>query len=132
MGRGFFQSVNLLDGQRASRPHMPVVVEGERIVAVAQEQEVPTPSSADEVYDLLRRSLMPGMALSHCHLAYTNICAMSDVDLIQGPRIFACCRDIVATGDSIACHPSWWKNGLARHCAKRASQHGRWTLPPIA
>jgi imidazolonepropionase-like amidohydrolase len=159
MGRVFFQSANLLDGKQASRPHMTVVVEGDRIVAVAQDQEAPTPSSADEVYDLGGRSLMPGMVLSHCHLAYTNICAMSDVDLkhpgpylaivaarnaelllksgytsavgagamhnidvvlkqaidegtIQGPRILACGRDIVATGDSVDCHPSWWKIGL--------------------
>jgi imidazolonepropionase-like amidohydrolase len=138
---------------------MTVVVAGERIVAVAPDQEAPKPSSQDEVYDLGGRSLMPGMVQSHCHLAYTNIVAMSDVDLkhpapylaivaarnaelilksgytsivgagamhnmdvvlkqvineglIQGPRILACGRDIIATGDSVDCHPAWWKIGL--------------------
>lgn len=110
-------------------------------------------------YDLGGRSLMPGLIQSHCHLAYSNIVAMSDVDIlhpapylaivaaknaelmlksgytgaigagamhnidvalkqaieeghIQGPRIMPCGRDIVATGDSVDCHPSWWKIGL--------------------
>jgi len=35
-----------------------------------------------------------------------------DEGLIQGPRILACGRDIIATGDSIDCHPAWWKIGL--------------------
>jgi imidazolonepropionase-like amidohydrolase len=39
--------------------------------------------------------------------------------LIQGPRIVACGRDIVTTGDSVDFHPSWWKlemDGLGRIC----------------
>jgi imidazolonepropionase-like amidohydrolase len=39
--------------------------------------------------------------------------------LIQGPRIKACGRDIVTTGDSVDFHPSWWKlqmEGLGRIC----------------
>ncbi|HJU10627.1 MAG TPA: amidohydrolase family protein [Candidatus Binataceae bacterium] len=39
--------------------------------------------------------------------------------LIQGPRIVACGRDIVTTGDSVDFHPTWWKlemEGLGRIC----------------
>ncbi len=39
--------------------------------------------------------------------------------LIQGPRITACGRDVVTTGDSVDMHPDWWSlkmSGLARIC----------------
>ncbi len=39
--------------------------------------------------------------------------------MIPGPRFLACGRDIVTTGDSVDCHPSFWKlqmEGLARVC----------------
>jgi imidazolonepropionase-like amidohydrolase len=39
--------------------------------------------------------------------------------LIQGPRIMACGRDVVSTGDSVDSHPKWWNlglNGLAKVC----------------
>ena len=39
--------------------------------------------------------------------------------LIPGPRIYACGRDVVTTGDSVDVHPKWWKLGLesfARKC----------------
>lgn len=32
--------------------------------------------------------------------------------LIQGPRMFACGRDIVTSGDSVDAHPKWWKLGF--------------------
>ena len=159
MARVFFRNANLLDGMGATKPKMTVVLEGDRISLVTPDHQAPRAEQQDEVYDLGGRSLMPGLIQGHCHLAYTNIVAMSDVDLlhpaaylgiiaaknaelmlksgytgaigagamhnidvllkqainegaIQGPRIFPCGRDIVATGDSIDCHPSWWKIGL--------------------
>ena len=39
--------------------------------------------------------------------------------LISGPRMFACGRDVVSTGDSVDMHPDWWGlglSGLARVC----------------
>jgi imidazolonepropionase-like amidohydrolase len=42
-----------------------------------------------------------------------------DCGLIKGPRIYACGRDVVSTGDSVDMHPDWWDlnmNGLARIC----------------
>lgn len=32
--------------------------------------------------------------------------------MIPGPRVFACGRDIVTTGDSVDVHPKWWKLGM--------------------
>lgn len=42
-----------------------------------------------------------------------------DRGLIRGPRIMACGRDVVTTGDSVDMHPKWWNlnlQGLARLC----------------
>ncbi len=39
--------------------------------------------------------------------------------LIRGPRMYACGRDVVTTGDSVDMHPDWWSlrmSGLARIC----------------
>ena len=39
--------------------------------------------------------------------------------MIPGPRFLACGRDVVTTGDSVDCHPEFWKmgmDGLARVC----------------
>jgi imidazolonepropionase-like amidohydrolase len=39
--------------------------------------------------------------------------------LIPGPRIMACGRDVVSTGDSVDSHPKWWNlglHGLAKIC----------------
>lgn len=36
-----------------------------------------------------------------------------EAGLIQGPRMMACGRDVVTTGDSVDLHPSWWRLGLA-------------------
>jgi imidazolonepropionase-like amidohydrolase len=39
--------------------------------------------------------------------------------MIPGPRFLACGRDLVTTGDSVDCHPNFWKmhmEGLARIC----------------
>lgn len=40
-------------------------------------------------------------------------------DLIPGPRILACGRDVISTGDSVDAHPKWWSlklEGLAKLC----------------
>ncbi|NIU20058.1 MAG: amidohydrolase family protein, partial [Actinobacteria bacterium] len=42
-----------------------------------------------------------------------------DAGLIEGPRMVACGRDVVTTGDSVDMHPDWWNlkmSGLARVC----------------
>ena len=38
--------------------------------------------------------------------------------LIPGPRVYACGRDIVTTGDSVDVHPKWWKLGMESFAKK--------------
>jgi imidazolonepropionase-like amidohydrolase len=159
MARIFFQRANLIDGENRPRPEATVVVEGDRIAAVGLNGDLPVPAAEDVVYDLNGRSLMPGMAQCHYHVAYDNVRNTFELDmkhpaprltliaaknaelllrsgftgavgagsihnidvtlrdaisdgLIQGPRIVACGRDIVTTGDSVDFHPSWWRLGM--------------------
>ena len=73
MGRIFFRRANLIDGRNAPKKNATVVVEDERITAVATNGDAPKPSANDVVYDLAGRSLMPGMVQCHYHVAYDNI-----------------------------------------------------------
>lgn len=166
MARIFFQRANLIDGEHQPQPEATVVVENDRIVAVASNGDAPAPTAKDEVYDLNGRSLMPGMIQCHYHVAYDNVRNTFELDmkhpaprltliaaknaelllrcgftgavgagsihnidvtlrdaindgLIPGPRMVACGRDIVTTGDSVDFHPSWWRmgmEGLGRIC----------------
>jgi imidazolonepropionase-like amidohydrolase len=81
MGRTFFRRANLIDGRGAPRKNMTVVVEGNRIAAVAANGDAPKPVAEDVVYDLGGRSLMPGMIQCHYHAAYDNLEKLDDVDL---------------------------------------------------
>ena len=159
MARIFFQRANLIDGEHQPQPEATVVVEDDRIVAVASNGDAPAPTAKDVVYDLNGRSLMPGMVQCHYHVAYDNVRNTFELDmkhpatrltliaaknaelllrcgftgavgagsihnidvtlrdainegLIPGPRMVACGRDIVTTGDSVDFHPSWWRLGL--------------------
>jgi imidazolonepropionase-like amidohydrolase len=166
MGRTFFRRANLIDGIHPAKKNTTIVVEGERIAAVATNGDAPKPSAQDTIFDLNGRSLMPGMVQCHYHGAYDNVLKLIDIDLkhpptyltlvaarnaelllrsgftgavgagalhnidvtlkqaienglIEGPRIMACGRDVVTTGDSVDFHPSWWNlkmEGLAHIC----------------
>ncbi len=85
MGRIFFRRANLIDGVNAPKKNATVVVEGERITAVATNGDAPKPAAQDTVYDLNGRSLMPGMVQCHYHVAYDNIGALIDLDLKHPP-----------------------------------------------
>jgi len=65
MGRIFFRRANLIDGRNAPKKNATVVVEDDRIAAVATNGDAPKPSGNDVVYDLAGRSLMPGMVQCH-------------------------------------------------------------------
>jgi imidazolonepropionase-like amidohydrolase len=80
MGRIFFSRANLIDGRNAPKKNATVVVEDERIAAVAANGDAPKPSANDVVYDLGGRSLMPGMVQCHYHVAY-NAERIEDIDL---------------------------------------------------
>lgn len=70
MSRTIFRDANLLDGLNAPR-RATVVVEGERITAVAP--EAPVPQAGDVVHELAGRTLMPGMVAGHLHVTYHNL-----------------------------------------------------------
>ncbi len=168
MSRTYFRGARLLDGRNAPRPDVTVVVEGNRISAVAGPEDATpeAPRPEDQLIELGGQTLMPGMIFCHFHPAYDNVSNLQDIDLkhpptyltlvaaknaelllhcgftgavgagaghfidvqlrnaieaglIPGPRIMACGRDVVTTGDSVDLHPSWWKlglQGLARLC----------------
>jgi imidazolonepropionase-like amidohydrolase len=81
MSRTFFRRANLIDGRNPPRKNSTVVVEGQRIAAVAANGDAPKPSAKDVVYDLAGRSLMPGMIQCHYHVGYDNLTALTDIDL---------------------------------------------------
>ncbi len=81
MGRIFFRRANLIDGRSAPKKNATVVVEDERITAVATNGDAPKPNANDVVYDLAGRSLMPGMVQCHYHVAYADIEVLEDIDL---------------------------------------------------
>jgi hypothetical protein len=68
-GAILYRHASLIDGTGAPvRPGMSVLVEGERIKAVAPDAELPTPAGA-KVVDLAGKYLAPGLIDSHEHLA---------------------------------------------------------------
>jgi imidazolonepropionase-like amidohydrolase len=81
MGRIFFRRANLIDGRNAPKKNATVVVEDDRVTAVASNGDAPKPSVNDVVYDLAGRSLMPGMIQCHYHSAYANCERIEDIDL---------------------------------------------------
>lgn len=68
---------------------MPVVVTDDRISLVAPNEEAPQGEERCQVYDIGGRTLMSGLIQSHCHIAYTNIVEMSDVDILHSAPCWA-------------------------------------------
>ena len=87
MGRTFFRRANLIDGRNAPKKNSTVVIEDQRITAVATNGDAPKPSAHDIVYDLAGRSLMPGMVQCHYHVAYDNISSLFDLDMKHSPTM---------------------------------------------
>jgi imidazolonepropionase-like amidohydrolase len=87
MGRIFFRRANLIDGRNAPKKNATVVVENDRITAVATDGDAPKPSANDVVYDLAGRSLMPGMVQCHYHVAYDNVNSVEEIDLKHPPTM---------------------------------------------
>jgi imidazolonepropionase-like amidohydrolase len=81
MARIFFRRANLIDGRNAPKKNATVVIENDRITAVATNGDAPKASPNDVVYDLAGRSLMPGMIQCHFHAAYANCQRIEDIDL---------------------------------------------------
>ncbi len=65
-GRIVFRNANLVDGKSAAQPRSTIVVEGTRISDVIAGGDVES-TSADRVFDLGGKTLMPGMVQGHFH-----------------------------------------------------------------
>jgi imidazolonepropionase-like amidohydrolase len=68
---------------------------------------------------LLRSGFTGAVGAGTLHNIDVTLKTAINTGLIPGPRFMACGRDLVTTGDSIDCHPSFWNlrmEGLARIC----------------
>ena len=61
---------------------------------------------------LLRSGFTGAVGAGAGHYIDVQLRNAVEAGLIQGPRIMACGRDVVTTGDSVDLHPSWWRLGL--------------------
>jgi imidazolonepropionase-like amidohydrolase len=89
MGRIFFRRANLIDGRNPPKKNATVVVEDDRITAVATNGDGAKPTAHDVIYDLAGRSLMPGMVQCHYHVAYADAERLEDVELKYPPTMLA-------------------------------------------
>ena len=68
---------------------------------------------------LLRAGYTGAVGAGTMHNIDVTLKQAIDNKLILGPRFLSCGRDLVTTGDSVDCHPDFWKlnmDGLARIC----------------
>jgi imidazolonepropionase-like amidohydrolase len=68
---------------------------------------------------LLRSGYTGAVGAGTLHNIDVTLKRAINAGMIPGPRFLACGRDIVTTGDSVDCHPNFWKmqmEGLARIC----------------
>lgn len=68
---------------------------------------------------LLRSGYTGAVGAGTMHNIDVTLKRAINAGMIPGPRILASGRDIVTTGDSVDCHPTFWKlqmDGLARIC----------------
>ena len=72
MSRIVFSHANLIDGDNPARRDVTVIVEGERITAVAS-GEVPTLRADDRVVDLAGKTIMPGLVSCHFHSVFHQL-----------------------------------------------------------
>jgi imidazolonepropionase-like amidohydrolase len=92
VARILFNNARLVDG--TGKPPVPgcsVLVEGERIVAVASGGAPVEPAEGDICYDLAGRTLMPGMINGHAHLSYPNFDPddLNSIDMAYPPTHMA-------------------------------------------
>jgi imidazolonepropionase-like amidohydrolase len=71
MARTLFTNVTVLDGSGSEPYSGQVLIEGNRIKAVARAGETITADGAERV-DGGGATLMPGLVESHCHISFTN------------------------------------------------------------
>jgi imidazolonepropionase-like amidohydrolase len=73
-GRTILKGMTLIDGTKSDpKPHAQVVIEGERVVAVAQSNEPIETRAGDRVMDLTGQFVIPGMYNLHDHVYRKDI-----------------------------------------------------------
>ena len=95
MTRHVFINAHLLDGNTPGRQRATVVVEKDRIAAVAAAGETVTSQAGDLVYDLVGKTLMPGMVSGHFHTTYHNLGAEYGLPTAEHPPAFTAYRGML-------------------------------------
>src|SRR5689334_22263579 len=72
MARTIIRSGRLIDGTGKVEERAVVILEGEKIVAVARPDEAPEPEENDTVIDATSKVVMPGLIACHEHLTFMN------------------------------------------------------------
>src|SRR5207253_3216580 len=73
LARIVFTNANVLDGENPAIPDSTVVVEGDRVVQVANGNGAVEIGPEDRVIDCSGLTLMPGMTTGHYHSTYHNV-----------------------------------------------------------
>jgi imidazolonepropionase-like amidohydrolase len=79
MARTLFTNVSIFDGSGAKPYPGEVLVQGNRINAVAKGKDQIDKSQAEGVVDGGGATLMPGLTEGHAHISYTNCAALRDI-----------------------------------------------------
>lgn len=79
MPRTLFTNVSIFDGSGEKPYPGEVLVQGNRINAVAKGKDQIDRSQAEEVVDGGGATLMPGLTEGHAHISYTNCAALRDI-----------------------------------------------------
>ena len=103
MTRHVFTNAHLLDGENPARSGATVVVEGERISAIAGAGESIPAQVDDLVYDLAGKTLMPGMVSGHFHTTYHNLGAEHGTPLMEVPPAFVAYRGLANVQTALEC-----------------------------
>ncbi len=79
MSRTLISNVQIFEGTRPNSEPGEVLIEGNRIVAVATDGESLSRDGADEVIDGGGATVMPGLVNPHCHFTYNNATSLADI-----------------------------------------------------
>jgi imidazolonepropionase-like amidohydrolase len=79
MPRTLFTNVSIFDGSGGTAYPGEVLVQGNRINAVAKGKDQIDRNQAEEVVDGGGATLMPGLTEGHAHISYTNCAALRDM-----------------------------------------------------
>ena len=82
MARTLFTNIAIFDGSGETPYPGEVLVQGNRIKAVAKGKDQLDRNQAEEVVDGGGATLMPGLTEGHAHISYTNCAALRDIGTV--------------------------------------------------